>query len=92
MHFALIFLLLPTNNCWCVTLGPRWETLQPNSPAYKLTPLEKTVIIKAVFPEQELDLTTRYWEGAVDIFDKQDPRQPIGSGYMEMTGYADGSS
>ena len=33
----------------------------------EITPLGRTVIIGAVFPEQELDLSTRYWEGAVNI-------------------------
>ena len=50
--------------------------------------LDKTVIIRAVFPEQELDLSTRYWEGAVNICEEEDPGKLIGIGYMELTGYA----
>lgn len=50
--------------------------------------LGKTIIIKAVYPGQELDLSTRYWEGMVDIYDAQDTSHPIGRGYMELTGYS----
>lgn len=53
----------------------------------EIMPLGKTVIIGALFPEQELDLSTRYWEGAVNIYDKEDPAKIIGTGYMELTGY-----
>ena len=58
----------------------------------EIMPLGKTVIISALFPEQELDLSTRYWEGAVNIYDKEDPAKIIGTGYMELTGYAAASS
>jgi predicted secreted hydrolase len=53
----------------------------------EVAPLGKWLIIEAVFPEQELDLNTRYWEGAVDIYD-QASGEAIGVGYMEMTGYS----
>jgi len=55
----------------------------------EITPLGKTVIISALFPEQELDLSTRYWEGAVNIYDRENPTEVIGTGYMELTGYAE---
>ena len=35
--------------------------------------------------DQELDLTVRYWEGAIVLRDAQD--QAIGRGYLELTGY-----
>jgi predicted secreted hydrolase len=54
----------------------------------EIIPLGKTVIIGALVPEQELDLSTRYWEGAVNIYDKEDPAKIIGTGYMELTGYS----
>ena len=54
----------------------------------QVTPLDKTLIIRAVFNDQELDLNTRYWEGAVDIYDEASG-EAIGVGYMEMTGYSE---
>jgi predicted secreted hydrolase len=47
----------------------------------------KTFIVEAAFNQQELDLSTRYWEGAVNIYDSQDEDEIIGTGYLEMTGY-----
>lgn len=58
----------------------------------EIVPLGKTVIISAVFPEQELDLSSRYWEGAVNIYSEDDPTEVIGTGYMELTGYVEASS
>jgi len=54
----------------------------------EITPLGRTFIISAAFPEQELNLSTRYWEGAVNIYDKANPGEVIGTGYMELTGYS----
>ena len=43
--------------------------------------------VAATFDAQELDATVRYWEGAVDVTDAGGAR---GTGFLEMTGYADG--
>jgi predicted secreted hydrolase len=53
----------------------------------EVVPLGKTLIVEAAFNQQELDLSTRYWEGAVNIYDAQDMDEIIGTGYLEMTGY-----
>ena len=43
-------------------------------------------------PAQEMDLTFRYWEGAVGI-EGQSPGGPLsGAGYVELTGYAGGDA
>jgi predicted secreted hydrolase len=55
----------------------------------EIKPLGKTVIIQAVFPEQELALSTHYWEGSINIYDMENPTSVIGQGYMELTGYAE---
>lgn len=39
--------------------------------------------------DQELRLTTRYWEGAVDIEGTADGQPITGSGYVELTGYGE---
>lgn len=43
-------------------------------------------IIQTPLPHQFLDLSVRYWEGAVDVIDG-DNQQPVGLGFLEMTGY-----
>ena len=55
----------------------------------EIIPLGRTVILKAMFPEQELALSTRYWEGSINIYDMEDPTSIIGQGYIELTGYAE---
>lgn len=42
--------------------------------------------VQAAMPDQELALSVRYWEGAVDVTGSSK-----GRGYVELTGYADGS-
>jgi predicted secreted hydrolase len=78
-----------------VELKPRryWQSpLGVNYPVEweaEIKPLGKTVIIQAVFPEQELALSTHYWEGSINIYDMENPTSVIGQGYMELTGYAE---
>jgi predicted secreted hydrolase len=74
-----------------LTVLETWESetgvVYPVKWQAQVVPLGKTFIIEAAFNEQELDLSTRYWEGAVNIYDSQDTDEIIGTGYMEMTGY-----
>ncbi len=42
--------------------------------------------VRAVLPDQLMDLSVRYWEGAVRVFDRGSGEQ-LGRGYLEMTGY-----
>jgi predicted secreted hydrolase len=53
----------------------------------EVDPLGNTLIVEAGFNGQELDLSTRYWEGAVNIYDSGNTNEIIGTGYLEMTGY-----
>jgi len=47
------------------------------------------LLIRPLIPNQELDLTFRYWEGAV-LVTGTDPEGPIeGRGYVELTGYSE---
>ncbi len=76
-----------------VTLTPlaHWES--PKGGRYpirwrlKAEALGQPLVIEAVMPQQELDLSVRYWEGAVEALDPQG--RGIGRGYAELTGYAD---
>ncbi len=43
-------------------------------------------ILEAVLPDQHMDLAVVYWEGLVDVRDRDSGRH-LGSGYLEMTGY-----
>ncbi|MCW8889242.1 MAG: carotenoid 1,2-hydratase [Sedimenticola sp.] len=50
----------------------------------QLVPENRTLIVRAVLDKQEMDLSVRYWEGAVDVLEQG---RTIGRGYLEMTGY-----
>jgi predicted secreted hydrolase len=42
--------------------------------------------IQALIPDQLMDLSVRYWEGAVDVIDLES-KALLGRGYLEMAGY-----
>lgn len=82
---------------WTVSPGERWSA--PSGAAY---PIEWRVElpgegldlrVRAAFPDQEnrseLIDGLDYWEGAVEVADPEGNR--VGSGYLEMTGYGEGS-
>ena len=48
---------------------------------------EMTLQVRPYLEEQELNLTVRYWEGAVSITGNQRETAIIGDGYVELTGY-----
>lgn len=67
---------------WLSPAGRRypieWEMeLRPGGEGFK---------VRAVVADQEMDLSVRYWEGAVDILDAH-TGQPLGRGYLELAGY-----
>ncbi len=47
-----------------------------------------TLQIKPLIPDQELDLSIIYWEGAVQINGEKNGVKINGKGYVELTGYA----
>ncbi|MDD3447958.1 MAG: lipocalin-like domain-containing protein [Gammaproteobacteria bacterium] len=49
--------------------------------------LELSLEIAPRLPDQELDLSVRYWEGAVGVDGERDGRALGGVGYVELTGY-----
>ncbi len=51
-------------------------------------PLGKSYLVEPAVADQELRVSVRYWEGAVDVLDAARPERHLGRGYMELTGYA----
>lgn len=45
--------------------------------------------VEPLMADQELDLTVRYWEGAVRVSGRDNGRKVSGRGYMELAGYGD---
>ena len=48
---------------------------------------ELTLRVHPYMQEQELNLTVRYWEGAVSVTGNQRGTTISGDGYVELTGY-----
>ncbi len=49
------------------------------------TDTDETLNFTPLIDNQLLDLTVRYWEGAITLTDQEN--NPVGRGYMELTGY-----
>lgn len=47
------------------------------------------VTVTAAFPDQVMDVSVRYWEGAVTVEGTSQGTPVTGRGYLEMTGYGD---
>lgn len=54
--------------------------------------LAADLVVSAGIPAQELNLSVRYWEGAVDVVGTLGGQSARGVGYMELTGYGGGES
>ena len=56
----------------------------------ELKPTGQRLVVRPALADQEFRHDARYWEGAVDVTDA-DTGQPLGRGYVELTGYATGA-
>lgn len=66
----------------------RWRSpeghVYPVAWRLSVAPLGREFEVGAVLDAQEMPLTVRYWEGAVDVFEDG---EAVGRGYVELTGY-----
>ncbi|HEX5514725.1 MAG TPA: lipocalin-like domain-containing protein [Gammaproteobacteria bacterium] len=81
------FLLEPTAH-WT---SPHTKTRYPTGWRARVPALGAELAITAATADQELDLSVRYWEGAVDVAGRLGKQPVKGVGYMELTGYGSGS-
>ncbi len=70
-----------TETWWQSNSGARY----PVAGRINLSELGETIVYKPLLENQELDLTVRYWEGAIELFSPEGKK--LGRGYMELTGY-----
>ncbi len=77
-----------------VRLSPRGHWTSPRGGRYPLrwrlqVPEHDLILdIAPLLEQQELDVTVRYWEGAVTVSGRHGNRAVRGRGYVELTGYA----
>ena len=74
---------------WEVTGEQWWQSesgsIYPVAGSIQRADTGETIVYKPLIQNQELDLTVRYWEGAIELFNLEGGK--IGRGYMELTGY-----
>jgi len=64
-------------------------TVYPSTWLMEIPDLDLALEILPVMPDQEMDLTFRYWEGAVGVSGTRAGVPVRGVGYVELTGYSD---
>jgi predicted secreted hydrolase len=75
------------------TYPAAWRlTLRPPAAAGAKPPAAIVLEIRPLLADQELDLSFRYWEGAVEVAGSEDGVTLAGQGYVEMTGYEPGAA
>jgi len=71
--------------------SPKTGVRYPRRWSIYVKPLQLRFHLEPLLDKQELDLSVRYWEGAVTIEGTRNKRTELtGSGYMELTGYGVG--
>lgn len=71
----------------------RWESpidgsIYPSGWTVRVPEQDLELSVTPVLKDQELDVSLRYWEGAVDVVGTSDGQSVSGRGYVELTGYA----
>jgi predicted secreted hydrolase len=56
----------------------------------RVPPADLTLRVVPIIPNQELDVSVRYWEGAVRVEDAEGTT--LGRGYVELTGYGNSAA
>lgn len=72
--------------------SPRGGTFYPARWRLRLPAEDIDLEVTPLLADQELDLSVRYWEGAVSVRGTSAGRPIAGRGYVELTGYADRES
>ena len=49
-----------------------------------IVPLGRSLRVDAVIDDQYMDHSVKYWEGMISVIEDG---EPVGRGYLEMTGY-----
>ena len=76
---------IETLDTWDSPAGGRY----PARWKLSVKPSGRVLEVRPLLADQEFRHDSRYWEGAVDVFDV-DSGKPIGRGYVELAGYAPG--
>jgi predicted secreted hydrolase len=84
-HLALPSFQIAGSGVW---RSPRSDARYPAYWHIRVPAEELDLEIRPALADQELDVSFRYWEGAVEIAGTRRGRPVRGRGYVELTGYA----
>ena len=70
--------------------SPTSKAEYPSKWQLSIPQLDLTLTGKSLMANQELNLSTTYWEGAVEFQGQQREQPVLAKGYVEMTGYTEG--
>lgn len=84
-HFGLQDFSLQALETWT---SPDSGARYPVAWQIEFPELDLSLQLRALLPDQELNLSFIYWEGAVSVSGTQNGEPLSGMGYIEMTGYA----
>jgi predicted secreted hydrolase len=71
--------------------SPRSGATYPARWRLRIASEELDVEVRPVLPDQELDVSFRYWEGAVEVYGTRRGAPVRGRGYAELAGYPEAS-
>jgi len=69
--------------------SPRSQTRYPAGWTLSVAALDLELRIEPLLADQELDVSLRYWEGAVEVRGSRAGREVRGRGFVELVGYGD---
>ena len=69
--------------------SPRSGATYPSGWQIEVPRFDLTLRVTPIMRDQELPVSVRYWEGAVDVAGTKGGQPIQGRGYVELTGYAD---
>jgi predicted secreted hydrolase len=69
--------------------SPRGEAVYPSRWRLRIPRKSLDLEARPALADQELDLGVRYWEGSVTVRGRTAAGTVEGTGYVELTGYAD---
>lgn len=69
--------------------SPHSRSLYPSKWKIDIPEADLSLEVHTVFPDQEMDVSVRYYEGAVSVSGNMDGDEIRGNGFIEMTGYED---
>ena len=82
------FTLEPTGQ-WT---SPTTNITYPSGWKIALPALDIALTVQPLIADQEMDVSFVYWEGAVSVTGQWQGKPVSGRGYVELTGYGEGSS